>query len=96
MKLPALSGLFHNLIACCSLQLLNVPLQAFACDTSLSHNYNNYVPMRRSTKMTSEMTWEVGGRREPPWVEGVFPGKRQKGKAEMTFKCPKTTFPGHV
>lgn len=73
MKPPALFGLIHNLIICCSLQLLNVQLQAFACDTSLNHNYNNYVPMRRSTQMTSEMTWEVGGWREPPWAVGVFP-----------------------
>lgn len=79
LRPPALSGLFHDVITCYSLQLLNVQLQAFACDTSLDHNYNNYVPKRRSVKMTSEgmceaeMTWQVEGWGKLPWAVGVFP-----------------------
>lgn len=86
MKLPALFGLFHNLITRCSLQLLNVQLQAFACDTSLNHNYNNYVPMKRSTKMTSAMTWEGGGV-STSLTEGQGRNDFQMPKENISWAC---------
>lgn len=100
MKLPALSGLFHNLIICCSLHLLNVQLQAFACDTSLNHNYNNYVPERRSMKTPSEMTWELGGWQAPTWAVGCFhvsDGRQgrngfQMPKENISWACLGKTF----
>lgn len=50
----SLLAVSHIVITCCSLQLLNVQLQAFAWDASFDHNYSNNVPVRRSAKMGSE------------------------------------------
>ena len=58
---PALSRLFHVVITHRWLQLLNVKLHVFTRDPSFHHDYNNYVPMRRSAKMTwkGKAAWQI-------------------------------------
>lgn len=114
IRMEAASGVlpFHGVITDCCLQSLNVRLQAFAGDTSLGHNYNNYVAMRRSTEMTTgakcgaEMTREARAEWGRGWAgrTGCFHAsdreaerKAQLSNVPKCFQMPgQGAFPGHV